>query len=68
MQAGVMFGTVDAVEGIVERIRKELGTPARVIATGGLASLIAGRIAVIEAVEPFLVLDGIRMIVDRSRP
>jgi type III pantothenate kinase len=67
MQAGVMFGTVDAVEGIVERIRKELGTPARVIATGGLASLIAGRIAVIEAVEPFLVLDGIRMIVDRSR-
>ncbi len=68
MQAGVMFGTVDAVEGIIARIRKELGTPARVIATGGLASLIAGRIAVIEAVEPFLVLDGIRMIVDRSRP
>jgi type III pantothenate kinase len=67
MQAGVMFGTVDAVEGIIARIRKELGTPARVIATGGLASLIAGRIAVIEAVEPFLVLDGIRMIVDRSR-
>ena len=68
MQAGVMFGTVDAVEGIIARIRKELGTPARVIATGGLASLIAGRIAVIEAVEPSLVLDGIRMIVDRSRP
>ena len=68
MQAGVMFGTVDAVEGIIARIRKELGTPARVIATGGLASLIAGRIAVIEAVEPSLVLNGIRMIVDRSRP
>ena len=65
MQAGVMFGTVDAVEGIIARIRRELGTPARVIATGGLASLIAGRIAVIEAVEPSLVLDGIRMIVDR---
>jgi type III pantothenate kinase len=63
-----MFGTVDAVEGIIARIRKELGTPARVIATGGLASLIAGRIAVIEAVEPSLVLNGIRMIVDRSRP
>jgi type III pantothenate kinase len=68
MQAGVMFGTVDAVEGIIARIRKELGTPARVIATGGLASLIAGRITVIEAVEPSLVLDGIRMIVDRIRP
>ena len=65
MQAGVLFGTVDAVEGIVKRIRTELGAPARVIATGGLANIIAAHTAVIEAIEPSLVLDGIRLIMER---
>jgi type III pantothenate kinase len=67
MQAGVLFGTVDAVEGIVKRIRTELGAPARVIATGGLAKIVAAHTAVIEAVEPSLVLDGIRLILERLR-
>ena len=67
MQAGVLFGTVDAVEGIVKRIRTELGAPARVIATGGLAKIVATHTAVIEAVEPSLVLDGIRLILERLR-
>lgn len=65
MQAGVMFGGVDAVEGIVRRIRKELGKEARVIATGGLAPLIAQQTTVIEALEPALVLEGIRLIHER---
>jgi type III pantothenate kinase len=66
MQAGVMYGAVDALEGTVRRIRSELGVPARVIATGGLAPVIAHHTTVIEAVEPALVLDGIRRIWERA--
>ena len=65
MQAGIMFGAVDAVEGIVQRIRAELGTAARVIATGGLATVIARYTKTIEACEPSLVLEGVRLIYER---
>ncbi len=65
IQAGIMFGTVDAVEGIVRRIRRELGAEARVIATGGLAGVIADRASIITATEPTLVLEGIRLICAR---
>jgi type III pantothenate kinase len=65
MQAGVMFGTVDAVGGMVRRIRQELGTPAKVIATGGLSTIIARYTDIIDACEPSLVLDGIRLIYER---
>jgi type III pantothenate kinase len=67
MQAGVMFGAIDAVEGMVRRIREELGSEAKVIATGGLAAIMAQHTPVIEACEPSLVLDGIRMIYERVR-
>lgn len=67
MQAGVMFGTVDAVEGAIRRISSELGQKARVIATGGLAGIIARHTTAIEACEPSLVLDGIRMIYERVK-
>ena len=67
MQAGVMFGAVDAAEGIVRRIRAELGSKAKVIATGGLAATMAQQTAVIEECEPSLVLDGIRMIYERVK-
>jgi type III pantothenate kinase len=66
MQAGIMFGAVDAVEGMIGRIRKELGAPARVIATGGLSSTIAGCTDLISACEPSLVLEGVRMIYERN--
>ena len=62
MQAGVLYGTVDAVEGTVRRIREEMGAPAKVIATGGLSGIIAQHTKVIEHVEPALVLEGIRLI------
>lgn len=67
MQSGVMFGAVDAVEGTIRRISAELGTTPRVIATGGLAGILAARTKVIEACEPSLVLDGVRMIYERVR-
>lgn len=66
MQAGIMYGTVDAVEGTVRRIREELGEPARVIATGGLSAVVAEHTVIIEALEPSLVLDGIRLICERA--
>lgn len=62
MQAGLVFGYAGLVEGIVKRMRAELGGNARVIATGGLASLIAAETNVIEHVEPNLTLLGLRQI------
>ena len=65
MQAGVMFGTVDAVEGMVRRIAAELGVHPKVIATGGLSPIIAQHTKVIDACEPSLVLEGVRMVYER---
>ncbi len=67
MQAGIMFGTVDSVEGIVRRISQELGAQPKVIATGGLSAVMAQHTKVIEASEPSLVLEGIRLICERVR-
>jgi type III pantothenate kinase len=60
IQSGIVYGAIGAAEAIVARIRAELGASARVIATGGLASVIAGETPVIERVEPHLVLYGLR--------
>lgn len=60
IQAGIVYGTIGATEAIVARIRAEIGAEARVIASGGLASVIAGETPVIERVEPHLVLYGLR--------
>lgn len=62
MQAGLLFGYVGLVEGMVARFRTELGPTMKVIATGGLASLIAEETAVIEHIAPWLTLDGLRMV------
>jgi len=62
MQAGLVYGYVGLIEGIVERMKKELGDGARVIATGGLAELIAAQTTVIDTVDQRLTLDGLRII------
>lgn len=62
IQSGVIYGFVGQVEGIVQRMRAELGADARVVATGGLAELIAAETGVIDVVDPFLTLDGLRII------
>ena len=64
MQAGIIFGFTAQVEGMVARIRRELGENARVIATGGLAGLIAAETSVIELVDQRLMLEGLRLIYD----
>ncbi len=68
MQAGIFFGYVGLVEGIVKRMKKELSQPPRVIATGGLAAPIAEATECIDRVEPFLTLEGLRLLYERNRP
>jgi type III pantothenate kinase len=67
LQSGLVYGFAGQVDGIVERIRAELGDSALVIATGGLAELIAPHSRTIEKVEPLLTLDGLRLVWDRNR-
>jgi len=67
MQAGLFWGYVDMVEGLVRRIRSELGGDVAVVATGGLASSVAPETSVIEHVDPELTLRGLRIVWERNR-
>lgn len=67
MQAGIFFGYVGLVEGIVSRMKKELNQTPKVIATGGLAAPIAEATDCIDQVEPFLTLEGLRLLYERNR-
>lgn len=67
MQAGIIFGYVGLIEGLVARFRQELGGSVRVVATGGLAGTIAKETPVIEHVEPDLTLMGLRLIYEANR-
>lgn len=67
LQSGLLYGYAGMVDSMVERIRPELGSPCRVVATGGLAGRIARESAAIELVEPFLTLKGLRILFDKNR-
>ncbi len=67
MQSGIYFGYVGLVDGIVERIGAESHEEFRVIATGGLASLIAPDSKTIDEVDENLTLDGLRILYERNR-
>jgi type III pantothenate kinase len=66
MQSGVYWGYVAMVEGLVARIKAEYGGPMKVVATGGLAPLVAEGTMMIEQIEPDLTLDGLRMLAERN--
>lgn len=62
MQAGIMFGYLSLVEGIVNRMKGELGGHARVVATGGLADVVGRRTGLVDVIEPDLTLQGLQLI------
>jgi len=66
IQSGVLFGYVGLVEGMVARFRQELGPDMKVIATGGLAEIIAQETDVIQFVDPWITLKGLRLIYEMN--
>ncbi|MFC8150109.1 type III pantothenate kinase [Bacillus paralicheniformis] len=67
MQSGILYGYVGQVEGIVKRMKWQSKKNPKVIATGGLASLIADESDCIDIVDPFLTLKGLELIYERNR-
>lgn len=67
MQSGIIYGFVGQVDGIVNRIKEEMGTGAKVVSTGGLAELISKESSTIDIVNPDLTLEGLRVIYERNR-
>jgi type III pantothenate kinase len=65
MQAGILYGALDAMESMIRRISKEIDDYPTVIATGGFSSLMTQHSKLINKCEPALVLDGIRIIVEQ---
>jgi type III pantothenate kinase len=67
MNAGIVYGYAGLVEGIISRMKKEMGHDIFVVATGGLAALIASECKLIDAVDEYLTLNGLRIIFDRNK-
>lgn len=67
MQSGLVFGYAGLVDGMVERLRAEMGYPCTVLATGGESMLIRSESKTIDEVDPHLTLDGLRILFERQK-
>ena len=67
MQIGIYWGYIAMIEGLVARTKAEIGRPAKVIATGGLAVLFEKQTDVFDVIEPDLTIQGLAMLWDRTR-
>jgi type III pantothenate kinase len=66
IQSGIVFGYIGLVESLVDRMKEELGSPVHVVATGGLAQVIAPLTDRFTEIDPWLTLEGLRMIAERN--
>ncbi|RQW76704.1 MAG: type III pantothenate kinase, partial [Methanothrix sp.] len=62
MQSGLFYGYVALVEGMITRMKLEMGGQAKTIATGGLAELIAHETKIFDIISPWLTLEGLRIL------
>ncbi|MCH8957326.1 type III pantothenate kinase, partial [candidate division KSB1 bacterium] len=67
IQSGAVHGFVGMIDGMVRKFREELGKKAKVIATGGIVEWIASQTKSIDVIDPFLTLDGLRIIYEKNR-
>jgi type III pantothenate kinase len=67
MQSGIIYGYAGLVDGIVERMKKELSMEAKVVATGGLAELVSSETKMIQEIRPHLTLEGLRLLYEINR-
>jgi len=67
MQSGILFGYVSLVDGMVERIRKEMGEEAHVVATGGIAERISPESRTIQTTDRYLTLQGLQILYELNR-
>ena len=66
MQIGIYWGYVAMIEGLVERMKREIGRPVTVIATGGLADLFDKHTDAFDAIEPDLTIQGLSLLYDMA--
>ena len=67
LQSGLLYGYIGLVEGLIARFRSELGPGMKVVATGGLAEVVARETTVIDIMAPWLMLDGLRILYYMNR-
>ena len=67
IQSGAVHGFAGMIDTMVSKIREELGSDARVVATGGIVDWIASQSTCIDTIDPFLTLDGLRLIYEKNR-
>ena len=68
IRSGAVYGFAGMIENLVRQIKKELGQNAHVVATGGIVDWIASKSTVIDTLDPFLTLDGMRIIYEKNHP
>ena len=66
LQSGLVFGYSELVKGMVARFRAELGGDPKVVATGGLADVVADEVGIFDAVDPNLTLTGLRIVYEMN--
>ena len=66
LQSGLVFGYSELVKGMVARFRVELGGDPKVVATGGLADVVAEEVGIFDAVDPNLTLTGLRIVYEMN--